>query len=59
VIDKKEAKLKLEDIAVVKEYSDVFSEELPGLLSDREIEFSIDLLLGSALSLKLLIEWFQ
>ena len=57
MIDKKEAKLKLEDIAVVKEYSDVFSEELPGLLSDREIEFSIDLLLGSALSLKLLIEW--
>ena len=43
MIDKKEAGLKLENIAVVKEYPDVFSEELP----DREIEFSIDLLPGS------------
>ena len=32
---------------MVKEYPDVFSEELSGLPSDREIEFSIDLLPGS------------
>jgi len=30
VVDKNETKLKLEDITVIKEYPDVFSEELPG-----------------------------
>jgi len=44
VMNKKETELKLDDIAVVKEYLDVFPEELPGLPPDREIEFSIDLL---------------
>jgi len=47
VMDKNETELKLEDIAVVKEYPDVFPEELPGLPPDRKIEFSIDLLPGS------------
>ena len=47
VMVKNETELKLEDIAVVKEYPDVFPEELPGLPPDREIEFSIDLLPGS------------
>jgi hypothetical protein len=32
---------------VVKEFPDVFFEDLPGLPPDREIEFSIDLLLGT------------
>jgi len=31
---------------MVKEYPNVFPEELPGLPQDREIEFSIDLLPG-------------
>lgn len=31
------------DIPVVKEYPDVFPEDLPGMPPDREIEFSIDL----------------
>ena len=44
MIDKNETKLKLKDIAVVKEYPNIFPEELPGLPPDREIEFSIDLL---------------
>ena len=38
--------MKLEDIAVVKEYPNVFSEELRGLPPDREIKISIDLLPG-------------
>ena len=46
-MDKNETELKLEDIAVVKKYPDVFSEELQGLPPDREIEFFIDLLPGS------------
>jgi hypothetical protein len=37
----------LEDIRVVQEYSDVFLEELSGMLPDRDIEFLIELLLGT------------
>ncbi|XP_028105086.1 uncharacterized protein LOC114304117 [Camellia sinensis] len=42
--DTYETKLKLEDILVVKEFSDVFPEDLPGLPPDREIEFAIELI---------------
>jgi hypothetical protein len=38
----------LENIKVVCEYPDVFSEELPGMPPDRDIEFSIELLPGTA-----------
>jgi len=44
LIDKEKEEVRIEDIAVVREYSDVFSDDLPGLPSDREVEFSIDLL---------------
>jgi hypothetical protein len=37
----------LEDIRVVQEYPDVFSEELPGMPPDRDIEFLIELLPGT------------
>ena len=33
---------------VVGEFLDVFSEDLPGLPPDREVEFTIDVLLGTA-----------
>jgi hypothetical protein len=33
----------LEDIKVVCDYPDVFPDELPGMLPDREVEFVIDL----------------
>ena len=33
----------LEDILVVREFSDVFLEDLPGIPSDREIDFQIEL----------------
>ena len=36
-------KLKVEDIPVVIKFPDVFSEDLPGLPLDREVEFIIDL----------------
>ena len=39
----------VKDVEVVKEFENVFSEDLSGLPPDREIEFSIDLLLGSSL----------
>ncbi|RLM79741.1 gag-pol [Panicum miliaceum] len=38
----------LEDIRVVSEYPDVFPEDLPGMPPVRDIEFSIDLLPGTA-----------
>jgi hypothetical protein len=37
----------LEEILVVQEYPDVFSEELPGMPLDRDIEFLIELLPGT------------
>ena len=37
----------IEDISVVNEFSDVFSEELPGLPPSREVDFVIDLMAGS------------
>jgi hypothetical protein len=38
----------LEDFRVVQGYPDVFSDELPGMLPDRDIEFLIELLPGTS-----------
>ena len=38
----------LEDIRIANEYPDVFPEELPGMPPDRDIEFIIELLPGTA-----------
>ena len=35
------------DIAVVKEFLDVFPEEVPDMLPQREIDFTIDLVSGT------------
>ncbi|XP_057969387.1 uncharacterized protein LOC131158533 [Malania oleifera] len=40
--------LRLEDIPVVKNFLDVFPEDLPGLPPDREVEFTIELTPGTA-----------
>jgi hypothetical protein len=37
----------LEHLPVVKKFVDVFPEELPGMLPERELEFTIDLKLGT------------
>ena len=44
MINSKATNEKLEDIPIVKGFSDVFPETLPGLPPDREIEFFIELL---------------
>ncbi|KAA3480729.1 DNA/RNA polymerases superfamily protein [Gossypium australe] len=50
IISALEAKeLFVKDVRTVKEFSDVFPEELPGLPPDREVEFGIDLLPGTTL----------
>ena len=43
----KTEKLKRENVPVVREYPDVFLEELFGLSPDREMEFTIDLVPGT------------
>ena len=37
--------VKLEDIPIVRDFPDVFPEELPRLPSKREVEFTIELVL--------------
>ena len=48
VVDTSVTEVKLENVPVVCEFPDVFPEDLPGLPSDRELEFEIEVLLGSA-----------
>jgi hypothetical protein len=48
----KEQGTSLNEIGIVREYPDVFLEELPGMPPDRDIEFMIELLPGTPLSLK-------
>ncbi|GJU68694.1 putative reverse transcriptase domain-containing protein [Tanacetum coccineum] len=48
VMEKKPDEKRLEDIPVVKEFSDVFPENLPGLPPVRQVEFQIDLIPGAA-----------
>ncbi|XP_075500150.1 uncharacterized protein LOC142538738 [Primulina tabacum] len=47
-----EVELKIEDIPIVREFPDVFPEELPGAVPDREVEFEINLVPGAAPILK-------
>ncbi|XP_057960665.1 uncharacterized protein LOC131152809 [Malania oleifera] len=42
-----EGELRVEDIPVVRDFPDVFPEDLPGLPPDREVEFVIDLVPGT------------
>ena len=47
IIDTSILKVTLESVPIVREFSDVFLEDLPRLPPDRELEFGFDLLLGS------------
>ena len=42
-IEVRDSDSRLEDISVVREFSDVFPEDLPGIPPDREIDFQIEL----------------
>ncbi|GKB46525.1 hypothetical protein Tco_0897278 [Tanacetum coccineum] len=48
VMEKKSDEKKLEDIPVVREFPIVFPEDLPGLPPVRQVEFQIDLILGTS-----------
>nr|GEV05151.1 putative reverse transcriptase domain-containing protein [Tanacetum cinerariifolium] len=44
VMEKKSGEKRLENIPIVREFLDVFPEDLPGLLTVRQVEFQIDLI---------------
>ncbi|GJX00153.1 putative reverse transcriptase domain-containing protein [Tanacetum coccineum] len=48
VMEKKSDKKRLEDIPVVREFPEVFPEDLPCLPQVRQVEFQIDLIPGAA-----------
>ncbi|GJZ53689.1 putative reverse transcriptase domain-containing protein [Tanacetum coccineum] len=48
VIEKKSDDKRLEDIPIVREFLEVFPEDLPGLPPVRQVEFRIDLIPGAA-----------
>ncbi|GKB15499.1 putative reverse transcriptase domain-containing protein [Tanacetum coccineum] len=48
VMEKKSTEKRLEDIPVIREFLEVFPEDLPGLPSVLQVEFQIDLILGAA-----------
>ncbi|KAI3678392.1 hypothetical protein L6452_37682 [Arctium lappa] len=48
VIDARLEKSKLEDVKIVREFPDIFPDDLPGLPPDRQVEFRIDLVPGAA-----------
>ena len=43
----KEDKLKFDEIPILKEFSDVFPEDIPGLPPKRELDFTIELVPGA------------
>ena len=43
IVEVREDDVRLEDIPVVREFPDVFSDDLQGLPPDREIDFQIEL----------------
>ena len=53
VVDTRSSEVRLEDVLVVRDFLDVFPNDLPGLPLEREIDFPIDLVPGTApISLK-------
>ena len=47
VVDRRQEGTRLKDIPIVKEFLDVFPDDILGLPTDREVEFTIDLIPGT------------
>ena len=47
ILDSKREQVNLEDIHVIKEFPDVFPEELPGVPPEREVDISIEVVQGT------------
>ena len=52
VFDITRTDIEIETISVVNEFPDVFQEDLPGLPPDRDVEFTKDVMSGTALNSK-------
>ena len=48
VLDSKRGQIELENILVVKDFPNVYPEELPGIPPEREVDLSIKILLRTA-----------
>ena len=48
VVDARSDEVRLEDVPVAREFLDVFPDDLPGLPSERETDFPIDLVPSTA-----------
>ena len=46
MVDSKRGQVELENVLIVREFSDVFPEELSGILLEREVDLSIEILSG-------------
>ena len=46
-VDRRQEGTRLEDILIVKEFPDVFPDDISGLPPNREVEFTIDLIPGT------------
>ena len=47
MLDSKRGQIELENILIVREFSDVFPKELPGIPLEREVDLSIEILPGT------------
>ena len=47
ILDSKRGQIDVEKILVVREFPDVFSEELPGIPLEREVDLSIEIVPGT------------
>ena len=52
MLDSKRGQIELENILVVKDFLDVLPEELPGIPLEREVDLSIEILLGTTLTFR-------
>ena len=46
ILDSKRKQVNLENIPMIREFPDVFPEELPGVLPEREVDLSIEVVQG-------------
>ncbi|XP_075521411.1 uncharacterized protein LOC142554631 [Primulina tabacum] len=53
----KEYSVDVNDIEIVREYSDVFADDVPGLPPDRDVEFVIDVIPGATVFSKIDLQW--
>ncbi|KAC9372036.1 hypothetical protein E3N88_45943 [Mikania micrantha] len=51
-VEKKAEKQTVKDVPVIRDYLEVFPEDLPGLPPDRQVEFHLDLVPGANLVAK-------